>query len=242
MLIGFGFHQAGARPQPSVPVSDRPPLAFHQYVVNLGHVPSEPNHFARFAFTNRGDREMRIRRLESSCGCLTQQLEQRAFAPGERGHFRLRIQSAIQSPGPKDYTCKVFYGPTGDESVEFVEEVIFRLVLPEHSVTLNPRALVMQQPTSNPIRHRFEVRDLRGERLTVLAAVCEPPLAEITLLPRLELSLDEMRSGIMQRIEILVGAVPPGTHECVIVVQTDDAEFPTLQLPLRIHGPGSSIE
>lgn len=210
--------------------------------MNLGPVPSEPNHFARFAFTNRSNRQMRIRRLETSCGCLTQQLEQREFQPGEHGQFRLRIQSANQTPGPKDYTAKVFYGPVDDESVEYVEEVIFRIVLPELSVTLNPRALVMQQPTADPIRHPFEVRDLRNQRLHVTGAVCEPPLAQVKLLPREALTLDEMQSGIVQRIEISVGAVPPGTHECVIVIQTDDAEFPTLQMPLRIHGPGTSID
>ena len=241
-LLGFGFHHAGARPQFSEPGPARPPLAFHQYVVNLGPVPSEPNHFARFAFTNRSDHRVRIRRLESSCGCLTQQLEKREFAPGERGQFRLRIQSANQTPGPKDYTCKVFYGPTNDDSVEYMEEVVFRLVLPELSVTLNPRALVIQQPTADPIRHPFEVRDLRNKRLHVLGAACEPPLAEVRLLPREELTLDELRSGIIQRIEISVGAVPPGTHECVVVVQTNDADFPTLQMPLRIHGASSSSD
>lgn len=185
---------------------------------------------------------MRLRRLETSCGCLTQQFTQRVFQPGERGQFELRIQSANQTPGPKDYTCLVHYGPDGSPEIEFVEEVFLRMVLPEHSVTLSPRALVIQQPTSDPIRHPFEVRDLRERRLRVLAAACEPPLADVTLLPRSALAAGEFASGVVQKIEITVGAVPPGTHECVVLIQTDDTEFPTLQLPLRIQGPGGDID
>jgi len=242
VLLGFGFHHAGVRAQPSRPGPDRSPLAFQQYVVDLGEVLSQRNHYGRFAFTNRSSKQIELRRLISSCGCLKQVLEQRVFAPGEHGQFQLRIQSANQTPGAKDYFCQVFYGPPEDASVEFVEEVNLRLVLPEHSVMLNPRVLMFHQPTSKPMTHPVDVTDLRERRLRVLAAVCEPPMAEVRLLPRAELTQDELTGGVVQRLQITVGAVPPGTHECVVLIQTDDAEFATLQLTLRIDGPGTNAE
>ena len=241
-LLGFGFQHAGVRAQPSQPGPGRPGLAFHQFVVNLGEVTAQPNHFGRFAFTNRSAGRIELRRLETSCGCLKGTLEQRVFEPGEHGQFHLRIQSANQSPGPHDYICHVFYGPPDDPSVEFTEEVGLRLVLPEHSVMLSPRVLMFHQPNAEPTTHPVDVTDLRDSRLQVVSAVCEPPLADVTLLPRASLTLDESTSGVVQRLQITVGAVPPGTHECVVLIQTDDAEFPTLQLPLRIHGPGSDAE
>jgi len=242
VLLGFGFHLAGVRAQPSQPGPDRPPLAFQQYVVDLGEVPPQRNHYARFAFTNRSSGRIKLRRLISSCGCLKQVLEQRVFEPGEHGQFQLRIQSANQTAGAKDYFCQVFYGPPDDPSVEFVEEVKLRMVLPERSVMLSPRVLMFHQPTPRPTTHPVDVTDLRERRLRVLAAVCEPPLATVTLLPRGDLTHDEATSGVVQRLQITVGAVPPGTHECVVLIQTDDAEFATLQLPLRIDGPGSIVD
>ncbi len=242
VLLGFAFHHAGVRAQPSQPGPDRPPLAFQQYVVDLGEVPSQRNHYGRFAFTNQSSKHIELRRLISSCGCLKQVLEQRVFAPGEHGQFHLRIQSANQTPGAKDYFCQVFYGPPDDASVEFAEEVNLRLVLPEHSVMLSPRVLMFHQPTPRPTSHPVDVTDLRERRLRVLAAVCEPPMADVRLMPRTELTQDEIASGVVQRLQITVGAVPPGTHECVVLIQTDDTEFATLQLPLRIDGPGTGVK
>ena len=240
MLLGFGFQHAGLRAQPSVPGPDRAPLAFHQFVVNLGEVTPQRNHYGRFSFTNRSTKRIELRRLETSCGCLKEVLEQRVFEPGERGQFQLRIQSANQTAGAKDYFCKVFYGPTDDPKVEFVEEVALRLVLPRQSVTLSPRVLMFHQPSAEPTSHPVDVTDFRSTRLRVLTAVCVPPLAEVTLVPVAELTADERTGGVVQRLQVTIGAVPPGTHECVVLIQTDDAEFTTLLLPMRIHGPGTS--
>jgi hypothetical protein len=43
---------------------------------------------AVFRFTNEGDAELTIERLQSSCGCTVPQLEKRTYAPGESGEIK----------------------------------------------------------------------------------------------------------------------------------------------------------
>ncbi|MFT5092862.1 MAG: hypothetical protein ACI93T_001684, partial [Porticoccaceae bacterium] len=82
VVFGLGFQAAGPRPQTMEVGKARPPLAFHQYMVNLGDVPVQRSHGANFSFTNRGEETIQLRRLETSCGCLTQQFEQDIISPG----------------------------------------------------------------------------------------------------------------------------------------------------------------
>jgi len=237
VAAAIAFHLAGPRPQASAAGTSRPPLAFHHYSVNLGQVEPRRNHTAVFVFTNRGDTSVELRRLETSCGCLSDHTDKRVFGPGEEGEFYLRIQSASQSPGPKDYTCKAIYGPVGSPGVEYSEDLKFHINLPEQSVVLNPRALILHQPNGNPTTHTVEVKDLRDRPLTVQSATFDPPLADVRIVPSTDLTAAELNEGVRAHIQVTFGAVPPGRHECVIRIQTSDREFDVLKVPVRIHGP-----
>lgn len=237
VFCGLGFQAVGPRPQAMKAGEERPPLAFHQYMVNLGDVPVQRSHGANFSFTNRGEQAIQLRRLETSCGCLTQQFEQDIIAPGENGRFKLWIQTASQSPGSKQYTCKAIYGPVDKPEVEFAADLVFRITLPEQSVVVTPKAMIFHQPNSQVTERPVDITDLRFKRLKVLEATSQSKLLNIAVLPSSELTSREREEGVVGRLNVAVGAVPPGTHQAVILIKTDDAEFDQLIVPVMIYGP-----
>jgi hypothetical protein len=242
VICGLGFHVAGPRPQLLQNDIKRPPLAFHQYMVNLGEVPVQRSHAAAFSFTNRGNQAMKLRRLETSCGCLTQQFEQEIVSPGENGRFRLWIQTASQSPGNKQYTCKAIYGPVDHPDIEYKADLVFRITLPAQSVVVTPKAMIFHQPNDHVTERSVDVTDLRFTRLRVLEAKCQSPLLAVGVLPVSELTTTERDEGVVGRIKVSVGAVPPGTHKAVIQIRTDDEEFDLLTVPILIHGPSATSD
>jgi hypothetical protein len=220
---------------------NKPPLAFHQYSVNLGFVEPRRDYFARFSFTNRGAESIEIRKLETSCGCLTDHLKQRIFKPGERGEFFLRVQSANQTPGPKHYLCKVLFGPVSKPEVQYATDLKFRIHLPKRSVSVSPRVLIFHQHTPTRTVHHVDVMDLRDQGLKVLNVSCDAPFVKTSLLNRLLLSDDDRQRGVIERVQIVVEDVPTGTHELVVRIATDDDEFNLIKVPLRIHGPSTEF-
>lgn len=241
-VSGLGFQTAGPRPQTLRNRNQQPPLAFHQHMVNLGPVAAQRSHAAVFSFTNRGDKAMKLRRLETSCGCLTQQLEQKIVLPGEDGRFRLWIQTASQTAGEKQYTCKAIYGPADDPSVEYQAELIFRVTLPEQSVVVTPKAMIFHQPNSQVTERTVDITDLRSKRLRVTGVKSQSPLLALQLLPASDLTARERDEGVAGRISVAVGEVPPGTHNAVVEISTDDEEFDQLVVPVLIYGPDSTTD
>lgn len=242
VLLGLGFQTAGPRPQQLKERTERPPLAFHHHMVNLGDVPVKRSHAAAFSFTNRGEQAIKLRRLETSCGCLTQQFEQEVIAPGEDGHFRLWIQTASQSAGNKQYACQATYGPVDDPTVEYKADLVFRITLPEQSVVVTPKAMIFHQPNSQVTERTVDVTDFRMKRLRVLQATTQSKLLQVNVLDPSTLTNAEREEGVIGRLNVAVGAVPPGNHNAVIQIKTDDHEFDQLVVPVRIYGPEATTD
>ena len=236
-LLAFAASIAGPRPAESAAGLKRSPLAFHQYMVNLGEVPARRNHYARFAFTNRGSQPVEVRELKTSCGCLSEHLEKRVFEPGETGELLLRIQAANQMPGSKEYACEVISGPPGNGAVAWSTDLVFRIVLPEQSVTLSPRALIVHQYTQQPTRNIVSIHDTRDRQLKAKRVECNVPFVTASLLPREDLKEQDVEYGVVQQIEVVVGPAPSGQHDFVVRVLTDDSEFGVVKIPVRVYGP-----
>ena len=236
-LLAFAASIAGPRPAQSAAGLERSPLAFHQYMVNLGEVPARRNHYARFAFTNRASQAVEIRELKTSCGCLSEHLEKRVFEPGETGELLLRIQAANQMPGSKEYACEVISGPPGNAAVAWSTDLVFRIVLPEQSVTLSPRALIVHQYTPQPTRNVVSIHDTRDRQLKAKRVECDVPFVTAALLPREDLKDQDVEYGVVQQVEVVVGPAPSGQHDFVVRVLTDDPEFGIVKIPMRVYGP-----
>lgn len=225
-FLAVVFYAIGPRPQPLAAAASRPALAFEQYLVNLGNVEPRREHFARFGFTNTGDRSVRIKELKPSCGCLQPYLERTVLEPGESGEFFLRVQSATETPGKKTYTCKVFYEDPDPREAE----VTFKLTLPEQTVTVEPKALIFYQMGDTEMTREIVVTDHRGGSLELTGVRCSTELADVHLNPP-ETDFDNTPR---QTISVTVGHVPRGRHQGLLTISTDDPDFPELRVPLLI--------
>jgi len=218
-----------ARPQP---VDVRPALVFDQYLVNLGRVTPRREHAARFVFTNLSDRPVHIKQLKPSCGCLNPNLEKRDFHPHETGEFFLRVQTANEQPGPKTYHCAVLYDDTDSREVDLA----FKLVLPQDTVTVRPRSLILYALGDAPIVKDILVTDYRQHPLQVLGVECSLDVANVTLGERTQ----DDRGSVQQAVVVRTGPVPVGRHRGVITILTDDPDFSPLRVPLWIERPDAA--
>lgn len=220
--------------RPSVPLAiaapDRPALAFDQYLVDLGRVDGVATEVrGTFVFENHGTEPVEIDEVRPSCGCLSPQLSSKVIPPGETGAVILRMQPANESPGRKEFYADVIYrDPQPRET-----RVTFRLELPERRLAVKPRALIVYQSSDEPTKHLVTVSDSRPNPGQILSVKVSSPYAEATLLGR-KITPEH---GIETEIEVVVSAdVPPGRHEALITIETDDPHSPQLRVPMLMHG------
>lgn len=215
------------------------PLAFEQYLVNLGPVPAVREVAGRFTFKNVGRETVHVTQLEPSCGCLNPRLEKRIYAPGELGTFHVRVQTASESAGPHEFTVKVHYEDmaAGKETVERPPvELGFKLVVPEKQVSLRPRALVFYQLGTEPTTQDVLVVDERGSDLDLTSVTSSSPLATVKAVGK-----DRQDGLVRHTLRVTVaGNVPRGRTRALISVRTSDPAYRVLQIPLLIQGPESA--
>jgi hypothetical protein len=221
---------AGPRPGPVAAAPRTSALAFGQYLVDLGPVAPSEQVSAHFEFTNRGRDTALISELVPSCGCLEPQLKKKAYRPGESGYFTVRVQTANQNAGQKEYTVIVKYNdPEPREAL-----VTFRVQLPDNQVSVRPIALYFWQPGSRPTTQEIEISDRRGRPLTISRVECSRNAAQVELAGS-DVDSDGNWHG---RVSVTVpGNQPAGRLEAIVRIFTDDPDYPMLRVPLRIDGP-----
>lgn len=224
----------GVAPHPAAAPPARAALAFDQYLVDLGNVTPSEEVFAHFGFANAGDSAVNITELIPSCGCLQPQLKRNVYQAGETGHFILRVQTANQEAGPKEYRVRVKYtDPQPREA-----EVLFRVTLPDNQVLVRPRALAFYQMSGQPTTQEIEVLDSRPEGLVVQSVRSSTEMATVELG---DPEVDD-QNRLKWRVKVTAaGAVPPGRWDGVVTIATSDPTYPRLRVPLIIQGPTSKV-
>jgi hypothetical protein len=232
-LVAVAFHAAGPRPRPLAAAPSRPALAFDQYLVDRGKVAPSEEVRAHFDFTNRGRATVTNIQLVPSCGCLQPQLSKKTIEPGESGNLVVRVQTANQNAGPKEYTVAVRYeDPEPRESI-----VVFRVDLPENQVFVRPKVLTLYQPGDESVPPQYiELTDRRGKgrHLNITSAECTRHFVET----QIEESEVDENGHWHEHLKITVsGKLPPGRTDAMIRIVTDDPEYRNLRVPLRLEGP-----
>jgi hypothetical protein len=257
-------HLAGPTPAPMAVPPERGALVFEQYLVDLGPVHATSDVVGYFDFRNRGQRPIEIQALEPSCGCLqprleklerrriksideslaenaaapeSRRVEKRVYEPGEGGFFSVRVQTANQSPGQKEYTVKVKY-----KDLEPHETVVtFRVILPDEQVLVRPIALMFYQLSDEAMEtkpQKFEVTDRRARHLKITKVECSRPDIKIEE-ETSEIDDDGVWHG---RFQVKVpNQLPPGQAETIVRIYTDDPaeQYHVLRIPLYLVGPHS---
>ncbi len=224
----------GATAQPINYQRTSPALVFRQYLVNLGNIPatSQKYVYTRFVFTNRGKETVKITDMKPSCGCLQPRLAKKVFAPGERGEFLLRVETASQKPGAHDYFVTMKYtDPKPREAT-----VHFKFVLPEKQIDIQPHALIFYQLNGEPATQEFVITDHRDRQMDVKKVTVTSEFVKAVI------SSNEINANNHRQVKISVtvqGKIPTGKHQVRVIVETDDPVYGNLTIPLWIQGPAA---
>lgn len=219
----------GRAPSPMAAPPRRPALAFDQYVIDLGPVAASEEVRVEFHFTNRGPEEVKINELTPSCGCLQPQLKKWVYAPGESGRFMLRVQTANQLAGQKEYQVGIKYNDPEPRETS----VVFRVQLSENQVFVRPPVLALSIPSgSPPTVHEVKITDRRPRHLNIVRADCLRNLAAVELLEETEGEAGEWTA----RLKVTVpGNLPPDRYPTMVRIFTDDPAYRMLRVPLTIE-------
>ena len=224
-------HLTGSRVQKSMVGESKPALAFETYLVDTGPVKETTRTVAaRFRFKNLSEHTVTVKKLVPSCGCLNPHLEKKVYLPNEVGEFQLKMETAGESPGQKEYFVDFIYEDTQERSTRLT----FKLELPIRRLVVKPKALVIYQFTPGRTTHPVTVSDFRaGTDFKIIS------VESTTKYARAELGSLEIKDGLrQQKLDVIVeDTIPPGKHNGLIVIKTNDPDFPELYVPLIIQGP-----
>ncbi len=226
-------HAVGATDQKPTPREQPPALVFDQYLITLGKVLPVPVIPGYFRFTNRSDRTVTVTDLKPSCGCLNPRLEKRVYQPNESGEFSVRVETASENSGQKEFYVNFFYQDPEPREVVLT----FKFILPEEKIAIRPRALIFYQFSDRPTTQEIVITDSRERPAHIIGLECRSPLVKAAMV-----NPGEDSAGYHEtRVTVTVTAdVPPGRHQTLLMLKTDDAEFPVLKVPLMIFGPDAA--
>lgn len=233
-LVAVVTHAVGRPARPITTSEARAGLTFDQYLVDLGETHPSEQVSARFRFTNTGEVPVTLKKLEPSCGCLTPELRKKVIEPGESSDLMMRVQTASQEIGPKEYRLTVNY----EDAKPRQAHLVFRVILPDNQVTIRPRALVFYQLGEGTTSQELVVTDRRTQPLEILGASCRSELANVEVL---ESDQDEHGHRRLRVKVTVAGSVPPGRRQDVVTVFTNDQTYPQLKVPLIIEGAFSRM-
>ncbi len=229
VVMAFAMTFMGSRPQVMGNVPELPGLSFDQYLVDLREVAPTEEIFAVFDFKNTGANTITVNSLVPSCGCLSPRMEKMVYKPGENGSFLLRIKTALQRPGPKEFSVKVNYTDTQPRS----REVYLKAVFPAEQIYVKPMSLTFHQLGSSPVSQEIIVTDLRTTPAEIIGVESSSDFMNVEVL-----GVTTAKSGAQQqRVRVTVpGSVPSGKQTATIKIFTNDERFYELKVPVQIFG------
>ncbi len=232
VLFPFGLAVAAhavADPVRPVAVSEREPLAFGEYLVNLGRLPDGVSAKGLFRFRNAGDSPLKILGFAPSCGCLKPRLEERSYAPGAEGVFAVFADTANEASMREDSVKEHYVDVRYDAGQgEQTARVHLKFVLPARHVVVEPRSLLVYQFGSEKTTREITVTDPRTPPVTITSVECLSPL--VTVESRLAESADDPK-----RVTVSV-TIPAGLDRNVrtlLKLHTDDMRNPVLYIPIE---------
>lgn len=116
-----------------------PKIVFKEYKWDFGNVKEGTLVSHIFKFENKGDGELIIEKVETSCGCTAALLSQKKLNPGEKGEIRVTFNSR----GYEGMVTKLVFVRTNDPKNSFIQLKIKANVLvpPRPKIVLIPNYL-----------------------------------------------------------------------------------------------------
>lgn len=234
----FSFRPSSAPPL-TITV-DRPALVFETYLADQSRLEAEskPVISEEFFFRNQGQQVVRITGLEPSCGCLAPQLSATEIAPGGTGRITLPIRTANEPAGLRDYQVNIHYEDPKPRSVS----INWRVRLPEKKLLIEPRVLMVLGDHTEGVEYPVQISDFRPGKVAAPLRITGLTAAPAEIEARITGQsaggdVSETKIGVKFSTEL-----PPGKHRGLITIQTDDTDYPALQIPVIVGRPEADLE
>ena len=212
--------------------TSRPALVFSEYLVDFGPapVPQQPTLTPVFYFRNNGSGKVQITGMEPSCGCLAPSISAKKIEPGAIEKLTLPVRLSNEPSGFREYTVTVYYSDPKPRGVTLT----VKAVLPEKSLIIEPRSLMVMGSVSAGQQHIVNVSDFRPESadkpMKVTGVTGSSSLFTAELVGQFN---HEGASRTSISVHFSEDA-PEGRHRGVINIATDDALFPMIQVPVTV--------
>ena len=223
-------------------------LSFDQHHVDLLEVDPQPTIPVYFRFTTQSSGAVKILKLTPSCGCLHPRLfmgeeqflpksESVTFESDTEGGIYVSVSTANEEPGPHDYSVEVDY----DDGQLRKELVTFHLVIPEQKILVEPNQLVVYQLDGAEATREVRITDARGGELEITKAYWSREIVGADLQIGARVKTSDGYWSIP--VEVSVAAnVPSDLQRAFLVLETNDAEYPQIRLPVMLQGRPASIQ
>lgn len=189
------------------------PLHVPEPTIDAGEVRVGPPLVRRFTFT--AAEPLTVTEVRSSCGCMVPTLSKREYQPGDRGELRVEVNTLSQPTGPHRWAFNVAYR-CGEKVREQTFELTAKLW---QEVEVVPAALAFRG--SDPPPAIVSVTDRRPKPLRVTGVAASSP----------GLHAEVVQAGV--RVSV-AAACPDGRHAETVTLTTDDADYPTIKLPVTV--------
>ncbi len=203
-----------------------PALAFAQLnfaapTADLGEMRGGPVYQHRFEFVNESAKPIEITDIRLGCGCLQPVLDQRVYAPGEKGTLLLNVRTLGQPDGPRTWQAHICYRQA-DKVQETPLIVAARI---RNEVTVGPSIIAMTVETT--LTQELTITDLRTPPLKVVSVIASSPAVRIRVQPT--------ANGVTKAIlEVSGAALGAGRQEEMLNIYTDDPYYRHLQVPITL--------
>jgi hypothetical protein len=178
-----------------------------------------------FRLVNVGPHPVEITDVHPGCGCLVPRLGRRQVGPGEEADLRVEVNTLTQAAGPHAWSVRVSYQEDGRPGE--MDLVLGGRVVSE--IAVEPPALLLFTDAS--LAHELAVRDSRPRPLSVTAVESSSPHLRARPGP----VRTDSAGRRVQIVPVEIAAdCPPGRHDEVLRLVTDDSAYPTLEVPVSI--------
>ena len=130
-------------------------------VHNFGNVAPNKKYNCEFKFTNVGEAELKITRIQSTCGCTVPQLKKKNYAPGESG----TIKVTFRTPTRQGNTTKRLYILSNDKKNPRMTLTLKATV--ELKVTFNPKSLKLSLKALNAGARPITIKSNDGRAFAI---------------------------------------------------------------------------
>lgn len=201
--------------------SDRGPLQFERTTLDLGEHRAGAPATCTFHVRNTGAEPVDLVDLERSCGCIAPRWQAKTLQPGEAGSVTLLLRTLGQKEGPRTWPMALRYRSRG---MTYREPLVVQAAI-RNELVLEPPQLALY--VQRRAEQRITLVDRRESPLQLDSIRCDVPGVRIE-----RKQLDRSRTELTLSVD--AADLPPGRHEHVLHLQTNDPVYPDLEVPLTL--------